>query len=356
MILVLNPGSSSLKYKVYDQDLREIARGNFSNIGSFGCKNHREAIEKFFKELSSYQIDLIGIRVVHGGDRFSQSILIDDDVVRELVKCSKLAPLHNPPALETIYAIRENQKQLPVYAVFDTSFYADLPEEAFTYALPEQITKSLSVRRYGFHGISHSHAMKQVPGYENKKIISIHLGGGCSITAINNGKPIDTSMGFTPDEGLVMQTRSGDIDPGIIFHLAEKYGLEKAKNIIEKESGLKGLTATDGEMLSVLYLAGEEIVGADFNPDNLDKNPQGKENARLALMIYCNRIKKYIGAYAALLSGLDAVVFTGMIGANSPVIREKVMVGLDFLGNFEVMAINPDEELAIAEEVRKLKP
>lgn len=355
MILVLNPGSSSLKYKVYNSDLELQTKGSFSNIGAGDYKNHKEAIVALFSKIADYKITSVGVRIVHGGS-FLHPTIINDEVLNEITECSKLAPLHNPPALHTIEAVKNFNPKFPVVAFFDTSFYAELPKESAIYALNSDVAKSFKIKRYGFHGISHSYALGEVKNFEKKRIVSIHLGGGCSITAIKNGKPIDTSMGFTPSEGLVMQTRSGDIDLGIIFFLIDKYGVEEAKRIVEKESGLKGLTGTDGEMLSVLYLAGEEIKGTDFNPPaTLKKTHENIEKSKLALNIYCNRIKKYIGGYAALMGGIDTVIFTGMIGAYSPVVRDKVLEDLDFLNINEVLAIKPDEELAIATELSKKK-
>jgi len=305
MILVLNCGSQSIKWKIFDQKLRLKKKGKA-----------RGSLKKELKKIKE-DITLVGHRVVHGGEEFKKPTRINKEVLKKLQKYNKLAPLHNPYNLLGIKIALKKFPKASHFAVFDTEFYKDLPKVSSNYALPENLRKKY--RRFGFHGISHEYAMKKVKG---KKIISCHLGGGCSITAIKNGKAIDTSMGFTPMEGLIMMTRSGDIDPGIVLDLGKK-----AKRVLNYESGMKGLTGTD-EMLKIL-----------------------KKKNTLALEMFVYRIKKYIGAYYAILGGCDVLVFTGMIGAGDPRIRKLVCKDLNILKKTKIVSIKPDEELAIAQKI-----
>ena len=348
MILVINPGSSSLKYKLFDDSFKEL---RFSNIEvpSSGIKNHAMACAKMICDISDDlpSVKFIGIRVVHGGN-YDKPVLITKSVLSQINKLKNLAPLHNPPAISVIKTIKRSLSKIPFYAVCDTSFYTDLPVSSATYALPYNIARKLEIRRYGFHGISHKYVCDLVDPKLENRVISIHLGGGCSITAINKGNVIDTSMGFTPDEGLVMHTRSGDLDPGLVLFLVKRFGYKKAKNIIEKESGLKGFT--NGGMLTTLYLAEEKVEEPDFHCKTA-RTPENKKLAQLALEIYVVKIKKYIGAYATLMGGVDIISFTGNVGSGSSVIREKIMEGLGFLRYTKTEVIKTNEELAIAQEI-----
>lgn len=352
MILVFNPGSSSLKYKIYDKDLTEVGSGSVANIGSSSIKNHTEATKKLCSEIKNLklQIDVIGYRVVHGGGLLENGSIADDKNIKVLVDHSGLAPLHNPQALQVIQTTEPYFGKAKHLMFFDTDFFKSLPEEESTYPLPIEIAKENNIKRFGFHGISHKYVMAQVDPTGKENLITIHLGAGCSITAISSGKAIAHSLGFTPDEGLIMQTRSGDIDPGIIFFLVEKYGIEIAKKIIEKESGLSGMTGTDGNMLNVLYLAKEKIEDPDFQ-SQVSRTEDNEKQAKLALKIYVRRIQKYIAYYALLLGHVDKLVFTGNIGYGSSVIRDMVTERLESLPIDEFVRIKPDEEKAIATEI-----
>jgi acetate kinase len=351
MILSINPGSSSLKYKLFDSSLSLISEDNISIED--GSVDFNLAIEKMLKyiEANFTEIEKVAVRVVHGGPNNNDLAQINDQILSEIEKYSVLAPLHNPPALNVIKNLIEKFGQDKIYAVFDTGYFNSLPEEASRYALGN-IETPIIIKRYGFHGISHK-AMQTYADLENlKKVITIHLGAGCSMSAIKEGKVIATSMGLTPDEGLVMQTRCGDIDPGLVLYLTSEIGLEKTKELIEKKSGLAGLTGTSGNMIDVLLLAGEEVTGADLDL-KYEKSEETVKKAKLALNIYINKIKQYIGSYTALMGGLDTIVFSGKIGSNSKVIRDKAVSGLDYLGEFEIKVIEADEELAMARLVNK---
>lgn len=291
-----------------------------------------EEIEKCIATLENKNLKItkIGHRVVHGKNLFHEPIEITLENLTELEKLNYLAPLHNPFNVLGIKACRKMFAGIKNIAVFDTEFFKDLPEVAFTYALPENIVKEFGYRKYGFHGISHEFVASKVKG---KKIITCHLGGGCSITAIKDGRPIDTSMGFTPMQGLVMMTRAGDMDFGIVLEMAKNFGLEKTSEILNKKSGVKGICG-ESEMLKVL-----EMVKA------------GDEKAKLALDVFVYSIKKYIGAYFAILGGCDVLVFTGAIGFGSEKIRNMICKDLDILKKTKVLAIETDEELAIANKI-----
>lgn len=353
-ILVLNSGSSSLKYQLFDSETEEVlSKGLAERIGVAGgggkikhesscgktevdveMADHDQAMEHVFELLtdpkcgaiaSVDEISAVGHRVVHGGEKFVQPTLVDDAVLAEIDKLSQLAPLHNPPNLKGIRACMRRMPNVPQVAVFDTAFHATIPDYAYTYALPYKYYTDYGVRRYGFHGTSH----KYVTGQAQKmlaangldpaatKIITCHLGNGCSMAAVVGGKVIDTSMGMTPAEGLVMGTRGGDIDPAILVYLAKELHAraDEIDDIINKKSGLLGVTGVSSDMRDVEQAAAE-----------------GNKRAELALAIFCYRIKKYIGAYSAAMGGLDAVVFTGGIGENSPEVRARVCKGMEFLG------------------------
>lgn len=308
MILVLNCGSQSIKWKVFTRSLRLKKEGRARN---------KKALKKELKKIKE-EIDLVGHRVVHGGDDFLKPTKITKSVLKRLKKCNELAPLHNPHNLSGIKVAQRVFPKAKHVAVFDTEFFSKLPFVSKNYALPESLRKKY--KRYGFHGISHEYASKKYKG----KVICCHLGGGCSISAIKDGKPIDTSMGFTPMEGLIMMTRSGDIDPGVVLDLGKK-----AKKILNYESGMKGLTKEE-EMLEILK-----------------KSKKNKE----ALEMFVYRIKKYIGAYYAILGGCDTLVFTGMIGAGDSRTRRMVCKDLKILKKTKIVSVQPNEELAIAEKI-----
>jgi acetate kinase len=358
-ILVLNVGSSSLKFQLIDTDGaaiadsrdRRIARGQIERIGgeaiitlsaanqrprttSDVIRDHSAAVEFIVKWLTSDEsgvpittigeIQAVGHRVVHGGERFSQSTLVNDDVWTALEGLIELAPLHNPHNLRGITAARTVLGPgIPQVAVFDTAFHHTLPDTAYLYAIPYQFYRRYKVRRYGFHGTSHryvAYRYRQLTERtrEATKIITLHLGNGASACAIDGGKSIDTSMGFTPLEGLVMGTRSGDLDPAILDFISAKEGLalRDVELLLNKQSGLLGVSGLTGDMRELLDEAAE----------NADRR------ARLAIELFCYRVKKYLGSYLAAMNGADAIVFAGGIGENSTTIRERICAGLDWLG------------------------
>lgn len=292
-ILVLNAGSSSLKSDVYeiDSDSARLLAGN----GDAG-------------------VEAVGHRFVHGGERFHEPVVIDRSVEEQLEALATLAPLHNPASLAAYREARARLPDVPHVAVFDTAFHHTLPLQAYVYGLPYEYL-ARGIRRYGFHGISHQSVAARFPQYT--RIISCHLGSGCSICAIDHGRSVDTSMGFTPLEGLLMGTRSGDIDPGAILHLIvqEKQTPEEVLRVLNHESGLKGLSGVSSDMREVLAAA-----------------DGGHAQARLAVDAFCYRVKKYIGGYLAAMNGAEALIFTGGIGENSAAIRERICAGLDGLG------------------------
>jgi acetate kinase len=353
-ILVLNSGSSSLKYQLIDGDTEEVvAKGLAECIGvanrsgrivqeterdgkiSFDADMdcHDDAMDRVFALLTDPEcgvvkhvdeIAAVGHRVVHGGEKFVQPTLITDDVLEEVEKMSELAPLHNPPNLDGIRACLRLMPGVPQVAVFDTAFHSTIPDYAYIYALPYEYYTNLGVRRYGFHGTSHQYVAGIALGMlaeegvsrEASRIVTCHLGNGCSMAAIRGGRVVDTSMGLTPVEGMVMGTRSGDIDPAILVYLARRLdaSVSDLDRIINKESGLLG------------------ISGLSDMRDVEDAAADGNERAELALEVFCYRIRKYVGAYAAAMGGLDAIVFTAGVGENSPVVRERVCHDLGFLG------------------------
>jgi acetate kinase len=338
MILVLNCGSQSIKWKVFSEDLKVAKEGKSIVLDQ---DFFQKSLEEELKKINGLEINVIGHRVVHGGKTFISPIKITDENLIELEKLNHLAPLHNPFNISGIKACQQFFKDISQFAVFDTEFFKDLPEKAFTYALPDNILKEFGFRRYGFHGISHEYVAKLASKsikkpFEKLKIITCHLGGGASITAIKNGKAIDTSMGFTPMEGLVMMTRSGNIDAGIILELVRDFSIDRASEILNKESGIKGICG-EGEMLKVL-----EMVQTS------------NEKAKLALDVFVYSIQKYIGAYYTILGGCDLLVFTGLIGSGSEKIRDMVCKDLKILNKTKILAIETDEELAIAEKVKNI--
>ena len=354
-ILVLNSGSSSLKYQLIDAHTEEVvAKGLAECVGlSQRCgriiqesklagkivfdtemNDHDEAMDRVFALLtdpekgvvkSVDEISAVGHRVVHGGEKFVQPTLITDDVLAEVEKMSQLAPLHNPPNLAGIKACMRLMPGVPQVAVFDTAFHSTIPDYAYMYALPYDYYTTYGVRRYGFHGTSHQYVAgialemlsKEGVAPESSRVITCHLGNGCSMTAIHGGRVVDTSMGLTPAEGLVMGTRSGDLDPAILVYLTRRLGApaDEIDQIINKESGLLGISGLSSDMRDIE-----------------DAAAKGHARAELALAVFCYRIRKYVGAYAAAMGGLDAIVFTAGIGENSPVVRERVCRELGFLG------------------------
>lgn len=316
MILVLNCGSQSVKWKLFGKNLKLVKSG--------GSIEELKGIKE--------KVSLIGHRVVHGGNFFAKPVKITEEVLEKLEKINDLAPLHNPFNIAGIKACQKIFNGVPQFAVFDTEFFHNLPQKSKIYALPEKIAGEFNFRRYGFHGISHEYVAKNLKG----RVITAHLGGGASITAIKNGKAVDTSMGFTPLEGLVMMTRPGNLDAGIILKMAKELGLEKTDEILNKESGVKGICGEE-KMLEVLK-----------------KIKAGDKKAKFALDVFIYSVQKYIGAYFAILGGCDVLVFTGAVGSGSAKIRNMICKDLKILNKTKVMAIETDEELAIAQKISKL--
>lgn len=389
-ILVLNCGSSSVKYKLIDSASKSVlAEGGVEKIGlpdsflkfkrpdgsketiSVEMKDAKDAVKNVLKVLTDEkegviksfdEIDAVGHRVVHGMDKFSKSVLITDEVKEKIRECYVVAPLHNPANMTGIDAVTDLMPSVPQVAVFDTAFHQTMPAKAYMYALPYEAYEKYGVRRYGFHGTSHRYVSKRaceflgLP-YDKQRIITCHVGNGGSITAIANGVSVDTSMGLTPTEGLMMGTRSGDVDPGALIYLMERLNLDAkgVSKLVNKESGVQGITGISSDMRDV--------------EDALKK---GDKRAELALDMYDYRIIKYIGAYAAVLGGLDVLVFTGGVGENQLSTRENVCKQLAYLGitfdaeanksrgkeveisgkdsKVRVVVIPTDEEMMIAED------
>ncbi|MCF6093334.1 acetate kinase [Microaerobacter geothermalis] len=349
-VLVINCGSSSLKYQLFEMKNETVlAKGGVERIGMETAilthrphgkeevkkvaeiLEHTEAIRQVLQILvdpkygvlqSIKELNAIGHRVVHGGETFSDSVLITDDVKQAIRGCFELAPLHNPPNLKGILAAEDILPNVPQVAVFDTAFHQTMPKTSYLYALPKALYRRHKVRRYGFHGTSHkyvSERLQELMGVplEELKVISCHIGNGASITAIKNGKSMDTSMGMTPLEGLIMGTRSGDIDPAIVpFTMAkEDLTIGEVSSMLNKHSGLYGISGISSDM--------REIEQAMFD---------GNERAKLAFDMYIYRIVKYVGAYTAAMNGLDALIFTAGVGENSVLVRKKVCESLNYLG------------------------
>ncbi len=332
-ILVLNCGSSSIKYRLFDEE-RSVAKGIVERIGQLDSDvaDHRSGLRRVMDDLEPHLaddgLDAIGHRVVHGGEEFVQPTLIDSDVIERIRAQIPLAPLHNPANLLGIEVAVELQPALPQVAVFDTAFHRTLPPQAYRYAVPESMYRDHGVRRYGFHGTSHAYVAGLAAEHlgrplDELNLITLHLGNGASATAIEKGKSVDTSMGLSPLEGLVMGSRSGDIDPAIVFHLGRSAGMtnDAVESMLNRESGLLGLCG-DMDLREVGRRAAE-----------------GDADAALALDVYGYRIKKYVGAYFAALGSVDAIVFTGGVGENQADIRRRALDGLTGLG------IDVDEDL-----------
>ena len=349
-ILVLNCGSSSVKYKLLDMETnQELGSGGVEKIGMKGSflkhtrkdgqkvilegeiLEHQIAVEYILGVLTSAkhgaiesleEINAVGHRVVHGGEKFNSSVLINDEVIKKIVDCIEIAPLHNPPNLAGINAIKELLPEVPQVAVFDTAFHQSMPDYAYMYGIPYSLYKKYGIRRYGFHGTSHrfvSHRACEFLGlsFKKTKMITAHIGNGASIAAIEHGKSVDTSMGFTPIEGLMMGTRSGDVDLGVVTFIMEKEMINTAgaSTLFNKHSGVLGVSGVSSDMRDI---------------DNAIA--EGNERAKLALNMYQYRIKKYIGSYFAALNGADVLVFTGGVGENQSPIREYICNGLGFMG------------------------
>lgn len=320
-ILVINCGSSSLKYQVIDSVSGASAtRGLIERIGTE--RSHAEALGEVMTVIADFQIDGIGHRVVHGGERFRQAHPIDDGVIAALTALEPLAPLHNPANIAGIHAAREAFPDLPQVAVFDTAFHATMPRRAATYAIERELAAKLNLRRYGFHGPSHKYVAGLAANHLGAdpgelRLITCHLGNGASVCAIEFGQSVETSMGMTPLEGLVMGTRAGDLDPAIVLELQRSGGfsVDEVDRLLNEQSGLKGLSG----------------IGADMR-DLETQAAAGHDGARLAIAVFCHRVKKYIGAYAATLGGVDAIIMTGGIGENSSSIRRRILQRLEFLG------------------------
>jgi acetate kinase len=323
-----------------------IKRGLIERIGESGSriKNHFEGMELILRDVP--EISAVGHRVVHGTERFFKPTLINETVISEIKQCSKIAPLHNPANLVGILACRRFLRNISQVAVFDTAFHHSIPPFAYIYGLPYEYYKRYGIRKYGFHGTSHEYvaqeAAKRLHRPFNKlRLITCHLGNGCSITAVRFGKSIDTSMGFTPLEGLLMGTRSGDLDPAVVIFLQRKLKLsaKKIEEILNKKSGLKGISGLSNDMRRLL-----------------NAYKQGNKRAMLAIEMFIYRIRKYIGAYIAILRGLDALVFTAGIGENQPDIRRKICQGIfSYLKvKPKVLVIPTNEELMIARQTYNL--
>lgn len=394
-ILVLNCGSSSIKYKLYNMDDQSVmAAGGIERVGmpeSFNLvklpngekkklmrdiPEHTAGVKFIFECLTDPEIGAIkdlgeitavGHRLVHGGEKFNKSVLITDEVIKQMEACNDLAPLHNPANLKGVAAVTELMPDLPQVGVFDTAFHQTMPDYAYMYALPYELYEKYAVRRYGFHGTSHRYVSARACEFlgvdaSQKKVITCHIGNGGSLAAVLNGKCVDTSMGLTPLEGLVMGTRSGDVDGGALTFIQDKLGLDSAglSNLLNKKSGVLGITGISSDMRDI---------------DNAAKN--GDKRAQLALQMYSYRIKKYIGAYAAAMGGVDIVVFTAGVGENQASMREAVCEGMEYLGikldkeknsqihgdeavlstpdsKVTVVCIPTDEELVIAKDTLAL--
>lgn len=394
-ILVLNCGSSSVKYKLIDTDTdRTMAEGGVEKIGlndgflkfkradgskaitELGLTDHKGAVQAILNNLTdpkegcikSYEeIDAVGHRVVHGAEKFNTSVLITNEVIQQVKDCYDLAPLHNPANITGIEAISALMPKVPQVGVFDTAFHQTMPAKSFMYALPYKFYKEDGVRRYGFHGTSHRYVSQRAAEFlgldlNSLKMVTCHIGNGGSITAVKDGKSIDTSMGLTPTEGLMMGTRVGDVDPGALTFLMIKHGysVEDLQKIINKESGVAGVSEISNDMREI-----EAAVNA------------GDERATLALDMYEQRIIKYVGAYAAEMGGLDVIVFTGGVGENQTGVRENVCAPLAFMGveidkelnartrgteteistpasRVRVVVIPTDEELMIARDTQEI--
>jgi acetate kinase len=322
-VLTLNCGSSSVKYSVYDEKQKKfVSRGVIERVGGPECPNHTIAVERVLKAVSKEDIRAVGHRVVHGGERFKKSARVTPELIEAVEEVAELAPLHNPPNLAGIRAAQELLPDVPHVAVFDTAFHQTMEPAAFVYPLPYDWYEKYGIRRYGFHGTSHLYVSARAAALlerplEELKIVTLHVGNGASAAAVCAGKSVDTSMGFTPLEGLVMGTRCGSVDPAVPLYVMEREGqnTDEMDLLLNKKSGLLGIT------------------GRFYDRRYILKNAEaGDERCRLALEVEARSLKKTIGAYAACMAGLDAVVFTAGVGENAPSIRAGALAGLEFLG------------------------
>ncbi len=342
-ILVINSGSSSIKYKLFDMPkARLLKKGLIEHIGEKGSKihDHYTGLKTILSDIHS--VEAVGHRVVHGGEQFEKPVVIDAAVIRKIKECCEIAPLHNPANLEGILACKKLLPGAKQIAIFDTAFHQTLPDYAYIYGLPYEYYIKYGIRKYGFHGTSHEYVAREAARILKKplnklKIITCHLGNGCSITAVDKGKSVDTSMGFTPLEGLVMGTRCGDIDPALVTYIMhrQKLNLGQIDNILNKASGLKGISGISNDMRTLE-----------------SKDGLGDKRAKLAVNIFVYRIKKYIGAYTCIMNGCDALVFTAGIGENQKTIRERICKGIfsHFKKAPRVLVIPTNEELMIARQ------
>lgn len=375
-ILVLNTGSSSIKYKLFElteNSLAEIKKGEIGGIGlPDGPKNHQVALTLLFEGFGLRDgvlnkiddLEAIAHRVVYGGCEYQKPTLVSIKIIKNLSKYNSLAPLHNIPILKVMESVFNNSgksghRNVPNYAVFDTEFYSDLPDKTKYYPIAQKYQKKFNIQRFGFHGLSHKNSFYEaVKKFGNiDRMISIHLGAGCSITAIKDGQVVDTSMGFTPLEGLMMGTRCGDIDPGIILYLLSKRMSSKDIScLLNNQSGLLGVSEASSDMKDILFLAGEkieEVYQPKLSLTNLSS--QYQQNAKLALEMFVYRVQKYIGAYMAALGGLDVLTFTGEIGIGSSVVRTMILKDIKELVNgVKILIIPTDEEYQIAKEILPL--
>lgn len=394
-ILVLNCGSSSIKYALYDMDDRSVmAQGGIERVGMEGAfvkvklpngekrtiehdiPEHTEGVKLIFSLLtdkaigaikSLEEIDAVGHRMVHAGEKFAHSVVIDDEVIKAYEECIDLAPLHNPANLKGVNAVRSLMPNMPQVGVFDTAFHQTMPKHAFMYALPYELYEKYGIRRYGFHGTSHRYVSARACeylglDYEKQRIITCHIGNGGSVAAIKNGKCIDTSMGLTPLEGIMMGTRSGNVDAGALVYLQKKLGLsaDELSDLLNKKSGMLGISGISSDMREVREAA-----------------ENGNERAKLAINMYTYCIKKYVGAYAAAMGGCDIIVFTAGVGENQDIVRELVCTDMEYMGvemdveknskiraeeavlsmpesKVKIVLIPTDEELMIASDTMSL--
>lgn len=394
-ILVLNCGSSSIKYALYDMNDRSVmAQGGIERVGMEGTfvkvklpngekrtiehdiPEHTEGVKLIFSLLtdkaigaikSLEEIDAVGHRMVHAGEKFAHSVVIDDEVIKAYEECIDLAPLHNPANLKGVNAVRSLMPNMPQVGVFDTAFHQTMPKHAFMYALPYELYEKYGIRRYGFHGTSHRYVSARACeylglDYEKQRIITCHIGNGGSVAAIKNGKCIDTSMGLTPLEGIMMGTRSGNVDAGALVYLQKKLGLsaDELSDLLNKKSGMLGISGISSDMREVREAA-----------------ENGNERAKLAISMYTYCIKKYVGAYAAAMGGCDIIVFTAGVGENQDIVRELVCTDMEYMGvemdveknskiraeeavlsmpesKVKIVLIPTDEELMIASDTMSL--
>jgi len=346
-ILVINSGSSSIKFKFFDMPRNKlITCGKIEHIGEEGSDvcNHYAGLKLVLSRVDS--VDAVGHRVVHGAETFKKPVIVDESVIKKIKQCSSIAPLHNPANLAGILACDKLLPGIKQVAVFDTAFHQSIPDYAYIYGLPYEFYTKFNIRKYGFHGTSHEYVAHEAARLlkrpiEKLKIITCHLGNGCSITAVDKGKSVDTSMGFTPLEGLVMGTRCGDVDPALIPHIMrkKKFDTHEMDTMLNKASGLKGISGISNDM-RVLE----------------EKANKGDKRARLARDIFAYRIRKYIGAYITVMSGCDCLVFTGGIGENQKSIRDKITKNLfnHFRKAPRILIVATNEELMIAKQTYKL--